>query len=231
VVAVLGVGCALMSGLLMVDHGNGRSDPLEVVAEAVVASPAADRPTGAARDLTAASRQVRSGPSADAGRTVGQPGADDRADLPTVAPTAAPALLMAAQAASSSEDPATAVVTLTNVYRAAAGCEPLTVDPRLTSAAVAHSADMARRGYFGHDTPEGVTPFDRITGGGYQFSIAAENIAAGQRTPKDVLVAWMNSPGHRANILDCELTQIGVGYATGGSYGTYWTQSFGTPLA
>jgi uncharacterized protein YkwD len=138
---------------------------------------------------------------------------------------------MAAQAASSSEDPATAVVTLTNVYRAAAGCGPLTVDPRLTSAAAAHSADMARRGYFGHDTPEGVTPFDRITGVGYQFSIAAENIAAGQRAPKDVLVAWMNSPGHRANILDCQLTQIGVGYATGGSYGTYWTQSFGTPLA
>ena len=95
--------------------------------------------------------------------------------------------------------------------------------------AQAHSQDMATRNYFDHNTPEGKSPFDRMTAAGYAFSSAAENIAAGQRTPADVVTAWMNSAGHRANILNCGLTQIGVGYATGGSYGVYWTQDFGTP--
>ena len=80
-------------------------------------------------------------------------------------------------------------------------------------------------------SPDGRTPFDRMTAAGYRYSTAAENIAAGQRTPQDVMTAWMNSPGHRANILNCALRQIGVGYATGSSsqYGVYWTQDFGTP--
>ena len=121
------------------------------------------------------------------------------------------------------------VVSLTNAERAAAGCPALTVDGKLTAVAQAHSADMAARGYFDHSDREGHTPFDRMTAAGYVYRAAAENIAAGQRTPADVLEAWMNSPGHRANILNCALTQIGVGYATGGSYGSYWTQDFGTP--
>jgi uncharacterized protein YkwD len=121
------------------------------------------------------------------------------------------------------------VVSLTNAERSKAGCPALTVDRRLTAAAQAHSVDMAVRGYFDHDSPDGRTPFQRIGDAGYPFSIAAENIAAGQRTAPDVLTGWMNSAGHRANILNCALTQIGVGYATGGSYGTYWTQDFGTP--
>ena len=112
----------------------------------------------------------------------------------------------------------TQVVTLTNAERAKAGCGPLTVNATLTGVAQAHSQD-------------GRTPFDRMTAAGYRYSTAAENIAAGQRTPQDVMTAWMNSPGHRANILNCALKQIGVGYATGSSsqYGAYWTQDFGTP--
>jgi uncharacterized protein YkwD len=88
---------------------------------------------------------------------------------------------------------------------------------------------MATGGYFSHDSRDGRTPFQRIAAAGYTFSIAAENIAAGQRTPQDVTAGWMNSPGHRANILNCSLVHIGVGYAVGGTYGTYWTQDFGTP--
>ena len=121
------------------------------------------------------------------------------------------------------------VVTLTNAQRAGAGCPALTVDATLTSVAQAHSQDMAVRRYFDHNSPDGRSPFDRMTAAGYQFRAAAENIAAGQRTPQEVVTAWMNSAGHRANILNCGLTQIGVGYATGGSYGSYWTQDFGTP--
>ena len=99
----------------------------------------------------------------------------------------------------------------------------------LTRVAQAHSEDMARREYFSHTNPDGRSPFDRMTAAGYKYSLAAENIAAGQTTPHSVIDAWMNSPGHRANILNCGLTEIGVGYATGGSYRHYWTQAFGTP--
>ena len=125
----------------------------------------------------------------------------------------------------------TQVVTLTNAERAKAGCGPLTVNATLTAVAQAHSQDMATHDYFDHNSQDGRTPFDRMTAAGYRYSTAAENIAAGQRTPQDVMTAWMNSPGHRANILNCTLKEIGVGYATGSSsqYGVYWTQDFGTP--
>ena len=125
----------------------------------------------------------------------------------------------------------TQVVTLTNAERAKAGCGPLAVNATLTAVAQAHSQDMATNNYFDHNSQDGRTPFDRMTAAGYRYSTAAENIAAGQRTPQDVMTAWMNSPGHRANILNCALKQIGVGYATGPSsqYGVYWTQDFGTP--
>jgi uncharacterized protein YkwD len=125
----------------------------------------------------------------------------------------------------------TQVVTLTNAERAKAGCGPLTVNATLIAVAQAHSQDMATNNYFDHNSQDGRTPFDRMTAAGYRYSTAAENIAAGQRTPQDVMTAWMNSPGHRANILNCALKQIGVGYATGSSsqYGAYWTQDFGTP--
>jgi uncharacterized protein YkwD len=123
------------------------------------------------------------------------------------------------------------VVTLTNAERAKAGCGPLTVNGTLTAVAQAHSADMAAHNYFDHNSQDGRSPFDRMTAAGYRYSTAAENIAAGQRTPQDVMTGWMNSPGHRANILNCALKEIGVGYATSSSsqYGVYWTQNFGTP--
>jgi uncharacterized protein YkwD len=124
--------------------------------------------------------------------------------------------------------PADEVVALTNAERAQAGCGALAIDARLTAAAQAHSVDMAINNYFDHISLDGQTPFQRIAAAGYTFSVAAENIAGGQRTPRDVVAGWMNSAGHRANILNCSLSQIGVGFATGGSYGTYWTQDFGS---
>jgi uncharacterized protein YkwD len=121
------------------------------------------------------------------------------------------------------------VVALINARRASSGCRPLTVDPRLAAAARAHSVDMAAHRYFGHDALTGETPFARITDAGYRYSAAAENIAAGQPDPAQVVAAWMDSPGHRSNILNCALRQTGVGFATGGTYGAYWTQDFGAP--
>jgi uncharacterized protein YkwD len=121
------------------------------------------------------------------------------------------------------------VVTRTNAERARHGLRPLTVEARLARAAQAHSVDMVRRAFFAHENPDGKQVWDRAVAAGYPYRKVAENIAAGQRTPEEVVLGWLNSPGHRANILDGELTQIGVGCAEGGTYGVYWTQVFGTP--
>jgi uncharacterized protein YkwD len=117
------------------------------------------------------------------------------------------------------------VAQLTNSERAKAGCPALRVDQRLVTAARAHSADMAAKGYFSHTSPNGDTFVDRIKRAGYS-SPGAENIAKGYSTPAAVMEGWMNSPGHRANILNCGLKAIGVGVQTG-SGGPWWTQDFG----
>jgi uncharacterized protein YkwD len=118
------------------------------------------------------------------------------------------------------------VLDLVDQRRTGAGCGALRDDAKLTTAAREHSADMADRGYFDHNSPDGATPWDRIKAAGYADP-SAENIAAGQPTPADVVTAWMNSEGHRANILNCSSKAIGIGFWRGGSYGTYWTQDFG----
>jgi uncharacterized protein YkwD len=121
------------------------------------------------------------------------------------------------------------VVDRTNAERARHGLRTLTVDQRLAAAAQGHSADMVRRAFFAHESPDGRQVWDRAVAAGYAYRKVAENIAAGQRTAEEVVRGWMGSPGHRANILDGDLTQIGVGRAEGASYGVYWTQVFGTP--
>lgn len=122
---------------------------------------------------------------------------------------------------------ATEVVTLTNAERAAAGLPPLTGDPRLTAAAQAHSSDMVARGFYSHTSPDGSEPWDRAAIAGCTHRGIGENIACGQRSPAEVVRGWMNSPGHRANILKPDFTHIGIGFAGGGQAGTYWTQLFG----
>lgn len=118
-----------------------------------------------------------------------------------------------------------AVLTLVNAERGNAGCGPLRDEPRLATAGRKHSADMKERGYFSHNTPEGITPWDRARAEGYDQP-AAENIARGQPTPEAVVTAWMNSDGHRRNILDCRYQGMGTGMVTG-SGGPWWTQMFG----
>lgn len=115
------------------------------------------------------------------------------------------------------------VVALVNEARDLAGCKPLKVDDRVVEAAQGHSTDMSERDYFSHTTPEGVGFADRMRAAGYP-SPGGENIAMGQRTPEQVMRAWMNSDGHRRNILNCGFTTIGVGLDT---RGWYWTQNFG----
>ncbi|MEV0440571.1 CAP domain-containing protein [Streptomyces spectabilis] len=119
------------------------------------------------------------------------------------------------------------VLALTNGHRAAAGLRPLAPDPRLTAAAQAHSADMIARAFYAHTAPDGSEPWHRAAAAGSSHRAVGENIACGQRSPAEVVDGWMNSPGHRANILKPTFTHLGVGFAGGGSAGTYWTQLFG----
>jgi uncharacterized protein YkwD len=119
------------------------------------------------------------------------------------------------------------VLDLTNAERAKAGCKALRGDAKLALAARRHSTDMGVNGYFDHNSQDGTSPWDRIRKAGYT-SPGAENIAAGQPTAAAVMDGWMKSPGHRANILNCKLKALGVGYYKGSKgYRIYWTQDFG----
>ncbi|GGY58484.1 hypothetical protein GCM10010363_44920 [Streptomyces omiyaensis] len=117
------------------------------------------------------------------------------------------------------------VLSLVNAERAKAGCGPLTANAALARAAQGHSDDMAARDFFDHTNPDGAGPGERVTAAGYPWATYGENIAMGQTTAEQVMEGWMNSPGHRANILNCDFKEIGVGVQTDG--GPYWTQVFG----
>ena len=117
----------------------------------------------------------------------------------------------------------TEVVRLVNEIRREHGLRELTADWELSRVARYKSQDMKDRGYFAHNSPTYGTPFQMIQSFGMPFRTAGENIAYGQRTPQAVVNAWMNSSGHRANILNASYTQIGVGYVANGHY---WTQMF-----
>ncbi len=125
------------------------------------------------------------------------------------------------------------VVQLVNAERATAGLDALTAQSQLTQAAQVHSLDMGCNFFLSHTGSDGSTPFDRMDRFGYYFSTAGENVAAGYPTPQDVMNAWMNSEGHRANILNAGFTEIGIGYVYnpddpyGGYY--YWTMTLGAP--
>lgn len=115
---------------------------------------------------------------------------------------------------------------LINKEREKNGLAPLALSPELSSVARKHSSDMAARNYFSHNSPEGITPFDRLRNAGISYGAAAENIAAGQKTAEAVVKAWMNSSGHRKNILNGKYKKTGIGVAEKGSYGIYHTQVF-----
>ncbi len=115
------------------------------------------------------------------------------------------------------------VVRLVNAERAKAGLAPLSESAELSSVARMKSQDMHDQGYFDHNSPTYGTPFQLMRSQGIRYRTAGENIAMGYRTPEAVVSAWMNSPGHRANILGASYTTIGVGYVASGNY---WTQHF-----
>ncbi|MGB5945152.1 CAP domain-containing protein [Paenisporosarcina sp.] len=115
------------------------------------------------------------------------------------------------------------VLTLTNQERAKGGLKALATDSALMNSAREKSADMSKNNYFSHTSPTLGSPFDQMKAKGIQYKAAAENIAMGQQSAAEVVKGWMESPGHRANIMNGSFTHIGIGYDANGNY---WTQQF-----
>lgn len=115
------------------------------------------------------------------------------------------------------------VIRLVNEIRQQNGLRPLAANWELSRVARYKSQDMRDNGYFSHNSPTYGTPFQMLSAFGLSYRTAGENIAKGYASPQAVVNGWMNSSGHRANILNASYTQIGVGYVSGGNY---WTQLF-----
>ena len=144
-----------------------------------------------------------------------------------------PLMLMTGSPVAPETTPEQQVLALTNALRQQHGCPALQISPELNIAAQSHSQDMADHNYFSHLDADGHTPKWRAQQAGYLGNAGTENIAAGYSTAEEVVMAWYNetppNDGHRINLLNCSLTDIGIGYAINPSsdFGSYWTQDFG----
>jgi len=155
--------------------------------------------------------------------TVQQPTAQPKPQQPVAQPkpaTPAPNNGATSQPTNASSY-AAQVVTLVNQERAKAGLSPLSSHEALANMAMVKAKDMKNNNYFDHNSPTYGSPFDMMKSFGISYRYAGENIAMGQRTPQEVMNAWMNSPGHKANILSKNFTSIGVAYYNGA-----WVQAF-----
>ncbi len=197
-------------------------------APAVAAAPKpapkpAAKPATPARAAAAAPRAQRATARAAIRVQSGRPVA-----APTQRKTTSPAPKPPTPAPAPSSSIASQVLAYTNQARARAGCSALSLSSTLSRAAQGHAADMAGHDYFSHTSRDGRSFGTRIRNAGWTRTAGlAENIAAGQTSPAVVVKAWMDSPGHRANLLNCAYRYLGVGYATGGTYNKYWVQDFG----
>ncbi|MFD8613546.1 CAP domain-containing protein [Streptomyces sp. NPDC059631] len=211
----------------------GASAPSSPAASSSPGTPAAPHPRDAssARRSAAPTVPAPAAPGSAAkhhGAAAASPAASHTA-RPTAPATTTPASPTAsaspAPGASAPSDSAAQILALVNNERAKAGCSALTANPALAAAAQAHSEDMAAHRNMSHTGSDGSAPGDRITAAGYTWSTYGENVAYGYTSAAQVMAAWMDSPGHKANILNCAFKEIGVGLAQPGGY---WTQDFGT---
>ncbi|CAM5789921.1 hypothetical protein BBOR36S_02477 [Brevibacillus borstelensis] len=140
---------------------------------------------------------------------------------PVQKPVQQPAKAPASNTVNASSQFAREVANLVNQERAKAGLAPLAYDAALEKVALAKAADMDQNNYFDHNSPTYGSPFDMMKRFGVSYMTAGENIAMGQRSAEEVMQQWMNSDGHRKNIMNPNFTKIGVGYQNG-----YWVQEF-----
>lgn len=123
-----------------------------------------------------------------------------------------------------------AIMSLVNQERGRAGLAPVRRNTTLEAQAGQYACEMIHYDFFDHVNPVTRTTLgERASQFGYDYSVVGENLAAGQTSPEQVFADWMNSPGHRQNILDGRFTELGVGIRAGGDYGLYWVQEFGRP--
>ncbi|MET9257215.1 CAP domain-containing protein [Streptomyces sp. NPDC003717] len=176
--------------------------------------PSAERSAERPSKKTQSPRERTSEPETTAAPTPSRPAAP-----PAPAATTAPAGI-SEQAAAEAQ-----VVKLVNDERAQAGCRPVAANSALRDLAEDFSDAMAAQGFFDHTDPSGATPWDRADAAGIS-GLGGENIARGQADAQAVMAAWMDSPGHRANILNCDFTTLGAGVHFGAG-GPWWTQDFG----
>ncbi|MBO0514378.1 CAP domain-containing protein, partial [Streptomyces beijiangensis] len=153
------------------------------------------------------------------------PATGTKSTTPSTTPSPKQTVARTAVPASRESAAQTAVIALVNKERETAGCKPVTANSPLASLATSFSEDMAARNFFDHTDPDGKSPWDRADAAGVS-GLGGENIARGQADAAAVMDAWMNSPGHRANILNCDYKTLGVGVHFG-SGGPWWTQDFG----
>jgi uncharacterized protein YkwD len=187
-------------------------------------------PTGAGAFGPAPATSAPTSPSASAARPGPAATATTKSPRRATSTPAAPSRTAGTGANGATGDTAQEdqVTVLVNQRRSRAGCGPVRTDERLRAAARGHSRDMATKNYFSHTAPDGSTFVDRAAAAGYPRNQAGgENIAMGYRTPADVMAGWMDSDGHRANILNCDFKAIGVGLARDSRGTPYWTQVFG----
>ncbi|NEB92759.1 CAP domain-containing protein [Streptomyces bauhiniae] len=181
----------------------------------------AARPTWTAKPAPAKPAALKSASA----KPVSTPTVRQVSTQPRPVQTATAAAPSTPQPAATASGDVARIVELVNAERAKAGCSPVALNSTLTKAAQDHSADMAAHNTMSHTGSDGSDPGSRITAAGYRWSAYGENVAYGYATPEQVMDGWMNSPGHRENILNCSYKEIGVGLAQPGSY---WTQDFGT---
>ncbi|MFE5769465.1 CAP domain-containing protein [Streptomyces sp. NPDC056485] len=252
VLSVTAAAAAVAVGVAVADSdgaagGGGHTDGAAgassktASADAGTATPTSPAPTGEPSATTSPSPSAT--PSASASATPAQPAAAGSSIAPKSAsgqgdkPTRKPATGGSGTGGSSSSGGSggsgtvdagseSAVLALVNKERAAAGCGPLTTNSKLSAAARAYSDTMARSGVMSHTGPDGSTMTSRVEAAGYAWSRLGENIARGQADADAVMDAWMNSSGHRANILNCAFKEIGIGVHKGDG-GPWWTQDFG----
>lgn len=164
-------------------------------------------------------------PSASSSPTVTPTAGTLESSSPSSTPEATSTSSTPSAPASAESGPTDRVLVLVNAERAKAGCAPLTENAKLTKAAQDHSQDMADHQNMSHTGSDGSSMSDRLSRVGYAYRSAGENVAAGYTSPESVMDGWMNSAGHKANILNCGFKEIGIGLA---QPGYYWTQDFGS---
>ena len=222
------------------EHGGATAAPSDT--PAATASPSKDgAPKHGSTEPSHKQKKKKTAVEASASRpSTAAPKPSTTASKPTTAPkpsaTAPKPTTAAPEPAAGAPSPAATggteasgavaeVVELVNAERSKAGCSPVKVNATLTEAAQKHSEDMAASRTMSHTGSDGSSPADRITRAGYNWSTYGENVAYGYSTPAQVMAGWMDSPGHKENILNCAFEEIGVGLAQPNSY---WTQNFGT---